>query len=160
MYKSAVIESEFELFRLYLCSSKEVVYLDWYKHLVVKNQILFYNTFIYMSEYELNFKDQCMGLPYSSDGKESACNAEDLGSVLGSGRSSGERNGNPLQYSCLENPMDREAWWATVHSITKSWTQLSDSQLLLSLYINTYIPKPSYNLYYIPWDPQLINIVH
>ena len=99
MYKSAVIESEFELFRLYLCSSKEVVYLDWYKHLVVKNQILFYNTFIYMSEYELNFKDQCMGLPYSSDGKESACNAEDLGSVSGSGSSPREGIGYPLQYS-------------------------------------------------------------
>ena len=79
-----------------------------------------------MSEYKLNFIDQCMGLPYSSDGKESACNAEDLGSVPGSGRSSAERNGNPLQYSCLEKPMDRGAWWATVQSIAKSWTQLSD----------------------------------
>ena len=50
-----------------------------------------------------------------SDGKESACNAGDLGSILGSGRSPGEQNGNTLQYSCLENPMDRGAWWATVH---------------------------------------------
>ena len=46
-----------------------------------------------------------------SGGQESACNAEDPGSVPGSGRSPGEGNGNPLQYSCLENPMDREAWW-------------------------------------------------
>ena len=45
-----------------------------------------------------------------SDGKESACNARDLGSIPGSGRSPGEMNGNPLQYSCLENPMDRGAW--------------------------------------------------
>ena len=49
-----------------------------------------------------------------SDGKETACNAGDLGSIPGSGRSPGEGNGNPLLYSCLENPMDREAWWATV----------------------------------------------
>ena len=63
-----------------------------------------------------------MGLPYGSDGKESACDAGDLGSIPGSGRSPGEGNGNPLQYSCLENPMDREAWWATVHGVTKSQT--------------------------------------
>ena len=51
----------------------------------------------------------------SSVGKESACSAEDPGSVPESGRSPGEGNGNPLQYSCLENPMGRVAWWATVH---------------------------------------------
>ena len=50
----------------------------------------------------------------------------DLGSIPGSGRSPGEGNGNPLQYSCLENPMDRGAWWATVHGVAKSWTRLSD----------------------------------
>ena len=58
----------------------------------------------------------------SSDGKESACNAGDLGLIPGWGRSPGEGNGNLLQYSCLENPKDREAWWATVHGITKSRT--------------------------------------
>ena len=47
-----------------------------------------------------------------------------MGLIPGSGRSPGEGNGNPLQYSCLENPMDRGAWWATVHGVTKSWTQL------------------------------------
>ena len=52
------------------------------------------------------------GFPDGSDGKESACNAGDLGSILGSGRSPGEGNGNPLQYSCLENPMDRGPWQA------------------------------------------------
>ena len=56
----------------------------------------------------------------------SACNAGDLGSIPGSGRSSGEGNGNPLQYSCLENPMDRGAWWAAVHGVAKSCTRLSD----------------------------------
>ena len=49
----------------------------------------------------------------------------DIGSVPGSGRSPGEGNGNPLQYSCLENSMDRGAWLATVHGITKSWAQLN-----------------------------------
>ena len=65
-------------------------------------------------------------LPWGSDGKESACNAGNLGSVPGLGRSSGEGNGNPLQYPCLENPMDRGAWQATVHGASKSQTQLSD----------------------------------
>ena len=64
--------------------------------------------------------------PAGSDSKESACNAGDLGSVPGLGRSAGELNGNPLQYSCLENSMNRGAWWATVHGIAKSWTLLSD----------------------------------
>ena len=62
--------------------------------------------------------------PGSSDGKESAFNAGDLGSTPGLGRFPGEGNGNPLQYSCLENPMDRGAWRATVHSVTV--TELSD----------------------------------
>ena len=59
------------------------------------------------------------GFPGGSEVKASACNAADLGSIPGSGRSPGEGNGNPLQYSCLENPMDRGAWWATVHGVTK-----------------------------------------
>ena len=64
--------------------------------------------------------------PGSLDGKASAYNAGDPGSIPGLGRSPGEGNGNPLQYSCLENPMDRGAWWATVHGVTKSRTWLSD----------------------------------
>ena len=69
------------------------------------------------------------GLPwwlFPGGGKESACNAGDLESIPGLGRSPGERNGNPLQYSFLENPMDRGAWWATVHGVTKSQTRMSD----------------------------------
>ena len=62
------------------------------------------------------------GFPGGSDGKESTSDAGDLGSIPGLGRSSGERHGNPLQYSCLENAMDRGAWWASVHRIAKSWT--------------------------------------
>ena len=67
-----------------------------------------------------------MGFPHSSVGKESACNAGDPGSIPGLGRSPGEGNGNPPQYSCLENPMDRGAWQAIVHGIAKSQTRLSD----------------------------------
>ena len=63
-----------------------------------------------------------MGFPGGSDSKESACIAGDLGLIPESRRSPGEGNGNPLQYSCLENPMDGEAWQATVHAVTKSWT--------------------------------------
>ena len=58
------------------------------------------------------------GLPSGSVGQESACSAGDPGSIPGSGRSSSERNGDPFQYSCLENPMDREVWWATVHGVS------------------------------------------
>ena len=67
-----------------------------------------------------------MGFSGGSDGKESACSAGDLDSIPGLGRSPREGNANPLQYSCLENPMDRGSWWATVHGVTKSRTQLSD----------------------------------
>ena len=55
-----------------------------------------------------------------------AGDARDVDLIPGSGRSPGERNSNPLQYSCQENSMDREAWWATVHGVSKSRTQLSD----------------------------------
>ena len=61
-----------------------------------------------------------------SDSKASACNAGDLGLIPGSGRSPGEGNGNLLQHSCLENSMDIGAWWATVHGVVKSRTQLSN----------------------------------
>ena len=66
------------------------------------------------------------GLPGASDSKEFACNAGDLGLTPGSGRSPGEGNDNLLQHSCLENPMDRGAWRATVHGAAKIWARLSD----------------------------------
>ena len=66
------------------------------------------------------------GFPGGSEVKASAYNAGDLGSIPGSRRSPGEGTGNLLQYSCLENPMDGEAWWATVHGVAKSQTRLSD----------------------------------
>ena len=67
-----------------------------------------------------------LGFPGDLVGKESACNARDTGLIPRSERSPGERNGNPLQYSCLENSMDREAWQATVRGVAKSQTRLSD----------------------------------
>ena len=78
-----------------------------------------------------------MGFPGGSEVKASASNAGDLGLIPGSGRSPGEGNGNPLQYSFLGNPMDRGAWWATVHRVAKSQTRLSDftSSLLYVLYV-------------------------
>ena len=65
------------------------------------------------------------GFLHGSAGKESACCMGNLGSIPELGRSPGEGNGNPLQCCCLENPMDRGAWWATVHGVTESWTRLS-----------------------------------
>ena len=67
-----------------------------------------------------------LGFPEGSDGKESTCNARDPALIPGLGRSPGEENGYPFQYSCLENSMDKGAWQATVHGVTKSQTQLSD----------------------------------
>ena len=65
---------------------------------------------------------QQLGFPAGSDSKEPAYNAGDMGSIPESGRFPGEGNGYPLQYTCLENPMDRGAWWATVHGVEKSPT--------------------------------------
>jgi len=64
--------------------------------------------------------------PDGKDSKETACHVEDQGSIPGWGRSPGERNGNPLQYSCLGNPMDGGTWWTTVHGVAKSRTPLID----------------------------------
>ena len=67
-----------------------------------------------------------VGFPSGSAGKESVSNVGDVGLIPGSGRYPEEGNGYPLQYSCPENPMDRGAWHATVHRVTKSWTWLSN----------------------------------
>ena len=67
-----------------------------------------------------------ISFPGGSDGKESACSAGDTGLILGLGRSPGEGNGSPLQYAYLENPMDRGAWWATGHGVTKTRTWPGD----------------------------------
>ena len=69
----------------------------------------------------------CLGFPGDSVVKNPPANAGYMGSIPGLGRSPGEGNGNPLQYSCLENIMDRGAWWATVHEVAKSRTRLSNT---------------------------------
>ena len=88
-------------------------------------------------------EDRFPHLPYTSWAslvaqmvKESACSAGDLDSIPGLGRSPGEGNGNPLQNSCLKNPIGRGAWQATVHEVTKSRTQLRD---FTSLHLNTHL---------------------
>ena len=100
-----------------------------------------------------------MGFPGGSEIKAFACNAGDLGLIPGSGRSPGEGNSNPLQYYFLENPMDGEAWWATVHgvAVAKSWTRLSDfthsqcvMQKSLALYTLSYVHHHSLSQ---PSDP-------
>ena len=85
--------------------------------------------------------------PGGSDGEESACNAGDLGSIPGSGRCPREGSSYPLQYSCLENSMDRGAWWATVHGVAKSQTRLSAWHFHF-----TFMPGPGGSL----WPPPLL----
>ena len=70
-----------------------------------------------------------------SDSKEAACITGDLGSIPGSGRSPGEANGNPVQYSCLENPVDRGAWQATVHGVTRVRHNLATKPILLKVFL-------------------------
>ena len=79
-----------------------------------------------LTQPSFHLQAEIRGFPCGSEVKASACNMGDPGLIPGSGRSPGEGNGNPLQYSCLENFMDREALQATVHGVTKSWTRLSD----------------------------------
>ena len=83
----------------------------------------------YQSKGQMCLESQKTGMitsQYSSVGKEFACSAGDLGSIPGLGRSPGEGNGNPLQYPCLENLMDRGTWWIAVHGVAKSRARLSD----------------------------------
>ena len=80
-----------------------------------------------------------LGFSGGSEVKASACNAGELGSIPGLGRSPGEGNGYPIQYSCLENPMDRGAWWAILHGVAKSQTRLSDFTLATFIVPEVYI---------------------
>ena len=79
-----------------------------------------------LSDFTHFFSLSYRGLSGDSEGKESACSAGDLGSIAGMGRFPGEGHGNPLQCSCLGNPMDGGAWWATVQGVPKSWTRLRE----------------------------------
>ena len=87
----------------------------------------------------LNNSRLSLGFPGSSDGKESTCNERNVDSVPRMGRSPGEGNGYSLQYSFLENSMDRGASWATVQGVAKSWTQLRLTFSLLSLIVGKYL---------------------
>ena len=104
--------------------------ISWSIHVATDGIILFF-FFIYSGVY--------MDVPSGSKGKQSACNAEDPGSVPGLGRSPGEGNGNPLQDSCLENSMNRGTWWAVVHGVTGS-----DRTERLTLHFSVYIPHLLY----------------
>ena len=84
---------------------------------------IFFFLYCWCSKSHCYFRD--VRFPSISDDKVSVCNKGDPGSIPGSGRSPGEGNGNPLRYSCLENPMDGGAWQATVHGVTRSQTWLS-----------------------------------
>ena len=86
------------------------------------------------------------GFPDGSDGKASACNAGDQGSIPESGRSPGEGNGNPLQHSCLENLMDGGAWQATVHGVAKNWTRLSNFMIQKKLNFKSRLDLPYINM--------------
>ena len=97
-----------------------------------------------------NFKPEIWTFGFSggSDGKESACNAGDPDLIPGLQRSPGEGNGYPFQHSCLENSMDRGAWWATVHGTMKSWTWLNNltlSLLTFSITKKSVLPKLTYS---------------
>ena len=90
-----------------------------------------------MNLVQINWGQMCMYTPNSYSlalPQNPPSNAGDMGSIPGSGRSPGEGNGNPLQYSCLENPMDKRAWWAVVHMSTQSWTWLKQ----LSMHAGTH----------------------
>ena len=98
-------------------TSKRPQWTNIREHIIKKTRIIQY----------VNITKQIHGLPHWLSGKESACNAgapEDAGSLLGLGRSCGGGHCHPLQYSCLKNPMERRAWWATVHRVAKSRTWL------------------------------------
>jgi len=123
---------------------------------VLGQQILPWCTYCFLFPSAILFFFIC---PYhdGSEVKASACNVGDLGSIPGLGRSPGEGNGNSLQYSCLENPVDRGAWWATVHGVTKSWTRLRNftslhHNLYLSIHLSAHRWRYRQCTPYIDWE--------
>ena len=118
------------------CSPAPLCHLQTFNWKRIKGVFISLNTQVFVqnpSLWELNSEADRVSHSFtsykvapSSNGQESACNAGGQGSIPGSGRSSGEGNSNPLQYWCLENPMEREAWWATVHGVAKNQKLLND----------------------------------
>ena len=99
-----------------------------------------------------------LAVPRGSEVKTSASNARDLGLIPGLGRFPGEGNGNPLQYSCLENPMDGGAWQATVHGVAKSQTRLSDFTSL-TWHIGSWFSNQWLNPYPLQWKLGVLTTV-
>ena len=94
--------------------------------IALSNFLFYFWVSLYFSQLIFDSKSSIsLGFPHNSVGKSSACNAGDLGLIPGLGRSPGEGNGNPLQYSCLENSMDRGSWQATVHRIARGGHNLT-----------------------------------
>ena len=115
-----------ELIALFLCL--EYLSIDVSRLLKSSTLTVFpsISPFLFVSIYFMYLRVLTLGLSGVTDGKESAGNVGDPGSIPRKGRSLGEGNCNPLQYSCLENSMDRGVWWAIVSGVTKSQTQLCD----------------------------------
>ena len=99
------------------------------KDIKIKTIMRYHVTHLRMEDATINIK--CQGFPGGSDGKN--LSAMQPSSIPGLGRSPGEGNGNPLQYSCLENPHGQRAWWATVHGVVKSWTRLKQPGIALHM---------------------------
>ena len=109
-----------EMIALLSCNTVDIIYTapaeSWDPcQVFLVGKSLFYSKHVLSTSY-IN----TLGFPHSPVGKESACHAGDLGLIPGSGWSPGKGNGNPLQYSCLENPMDRGAWQATIHGVARA----------------------------------------
>ena len=104
----------------------EVGAYDCQKIVVNEKMKLKISVFLVYKCFKIIFKKKHTDTPSWLSGKESVCNTEDPGSIPGSERPCGEGNGNPFQCSCLENSMNRGAWWATGHGIVESWTRLGD----------------------------------
>ena len=101
------------------------------------------NNLYYVHWYSKGDLSTFLGFPGGLDGKESTCSAGDPGSIRELRRSPGERTGNPLQYSCLENSMDRQACWGTVHGVAESQIWLSDSHFRFQYFLPSR-PKPPF----------------
>ena len=102
--------------------------IPWCKYIYTHTHTVYEYTHIYSVYMCVCVHIHIYGFPGGSDSKESTCNAGDLDSIAGLGRFPGERNGNPLQYSCLKNSMDREAWWTTVHGVERVGHDLATEQ--------------------------------